>query len=94
MGKVYLPKGAPWVEALMHELLLFDNGKNDDQVDVLSLFGRMLADMVGKKPPRAEKLSLNDQIAEATKEAWRGDTLIKSAERNARRRNEGRKPRV
>ncbi len=44
-GKVYLPSHAPWVADLMSELLLFPNGRFDDQVDVLSLFGRMLGEM-------------------------------------------------
>jgi len=45
-GKVYLPRKAPWIEDLKSELLVFPAGMNDDQVDVLSLFGRMLARMV------------------------------------------------
>ncbi len=49
MGKVWLPRPerAPWVANLMSELLTFPAGKNDDQVDVLSLFGRILDSMVG-----------------------------------------------
>lgn len=50
MGKVYLPKHAPWVEELMSVLLRFPYGKVDDDVDVLSLFGRMLDTMAGKRP--------------------------------------------
>ncbi len=42
MGMVYLPRNAPWVEGLVSELLTFPTGVNDDQVDVLSLFGRGL----------------------------------------------------
>lgn len=44
-GKVYLPAHASWTTDLVSELLMFPNGKHDDQVDVLSLFGRMLTDM-------------------------------------------------
>ena len=52
MGKVYFPKNAPWVNDLVAELLRFPAGKNDDQVDVLGLFGRMLDQMLrGQKPP-------------------------------------------
>ncbi len=47
-GKVFFPKSAPWLADLINEMLTFPAGKNDDQVDVLSLFGRMLADLVGK----------------------------------------------
>lgn len=46
MGKVYLPSSAPWIGEMMAEMLTFPAGKNDDMVDVLSLFGRMLDDMV------------------------------------------------
>ena len=55
MGKVYFPKGAPWAEALVSELMMFPNGKNDDQVDVLSLIGRMLDAMLAGNKPKAEK---------------------------------------
>jgi predicted phage terminase large subunit-like protein len=44
-GKLYLPTQAGWTEELLTECLMFPNGKHDDQVDVLSLFGRMLVDM-------------------------------------------------
>lgn len=44
-GKVYFPRHASWLQNLEAELLSFDAGKNDDQVDVLSLFGRMLEEM-------------------------------------------------
>ena len=57
MGKVYLPRNAPWVEPLVSELLHFPTGKHDDQVDVLSLFGRMLDKLIpGKVPPKPKKL--------------------------------------
>ena len=55
-GKVYFPRGAPWVEVLVSELLGFPTGKNSDQVDVLSLFGRMLTGMrPGKEPDKPKK---------------------------------------
>lgn len=44
-GKVYFPSNAPWCSDLIYEMMQFDNGKYDDQVDVLSLFGRMLTIM-------------------------------------------------
>jgi predicted phage terminase large subunit-like protein len=66
-GKVYLPKGAPWVEALMHELLIFPNGKNDDQVDVLSLFGRILATMTPGQLPEKEAKPISLTVK---KETW------------------------
>ncbi len=46
MGKVYFPRRKPWATDLISEMLRFPAGKNDDQVDVLSLVGRMLATLV------------------------------------------------
>jgi alkylation response protein AidB-like acyl-CoA dehydrogenase len=51
MGKVYLPRNAPWVADLLHEILTFPSGKNDDQVDALGLFGRVLDRAIGGKHP-------------------------------------------
>lgn len=42
MGKVYLPKNAPWKADLISQLMRFPAGKYDDGVDVLSLIGRGL----------------------------------------------------
>ncbi len=42
MGKVYWPKSAPWVDDVYRVLMTFPAGKVDDDVDVCSLFGRML----------------------------------------------------
>jgi predicted phage terminase large subunit-like protein len=52
MGKVYLPKSAPWLSDFLSELLAFDAGKHDDQVDALGLIGRMLDDMVAATAPK------------------------------------------
>ena len=55
MGKVYFPRHALWVNELVAELLRFPAGANDDQVDTLGLFGRMLDRMVrGDAPPPEE----------------------------------------
>lgn len=37
-GKVLLPKEAPWLADFRTELLMFPNGRHDDQVDALSQF--------------------------------------------------------
>ena len=39
----------------------FPNGSHDDQVDVLSLFGRMLGDMVGGCAPSFEEERKRDR---------------------------------
>ncbi len=43
MGKVFWPRNAPWVDDVYRVLMTFPTGKVDDDVDVCSLFGRMLA---------------------------------------------------
>ncbi len=35
-GRVFLPRGAPWLDDFLHELMLFPKGRHDDQVDSLS----------------------------------------------------------
>lgn len=51
MGMVRFPRNAPWYPTLKSEMLKFDAGKNDDQVDALSLIGRMLAGMAKGRVP-------------------------------------------
>ncbi len=43
MGKVFWPRQAPWVDDVYRVLMTFPTGAVDDDVDVCSLFGRMLA---------------------------------------------------
>lgn len=55
-GKVRFPKGAPWYPDLKSEMLKFDAGKNDDQVDAMGLVGRMLAGLTpGRMPTKADR---------------------------------------
>ncbi len=55
-GKVYFPRNAPWVQKFIDELMAFDAGKYDDQVDAFGLLGRLLDGMLkGKKPPEETK---------------------------------------
>jgi phage terminase large subunit-like protein len=35
-GRVYLPVEAPWLDELINELIVFPNGRHDDQSDALS----------------------------------------------------------
>lgn len=39
MGRVFFPKGKPWVERAVNEMLAFPNGLHDDFVDALSYIG-------------------------------------------------------
>lgn len=72
-GRVYLPRHAPWVADMLSELLLFPNGRNDDQVDVCGLFGRVLDSLTKAQMPEGpaapKPLTLDDAIAQD--EAWR-----------------------
>lgn len=54
-GKVKFPREAPWLAELERELLTFPVGVNDDQADVLSLFGRMLDQLSSKHPPKPKQ---------------------------------------
>lgn len=50
LGKVYLPRNAAeneWIGPYLRELLAFDNGRYDDQVDASGLLGRLLDRVVG-----------------------------------------------
>lgn len=56
---VYLPKGAPWVDDFISELLNFPAGKHDDQVDAFGLLGQLLAKMHKSKPPAPQEELFN-----------------------------------
>jgi|TARA_R110000787_G_scaffold106961_1_gene214746 predicted phage terminase large subunit-like protein len=45
MGKVYLPKSAPWLDEFVYELSRFPISGHDDQIDAVSLLGRILDQM-------------------------------------------------
>jgi predicted phage terminase large subunit-like protein len=42
-GKVWFPKGKPWLDELYAELVTFPYAKHDDQVDVLAYAARQIA---------------------------------------------------
>jgi predicted phage terminase large subunit-like protein len=71
MGKVYFPKRAAWATDLVSEMLRFPAGKNDDQVDVLSLVGRMLATLVrGDDIREAEPIRGLSEMTYGELDAW------------------------
>ena len=88
MGKVYFPRRAPWAADLVSELLHFPAGKNDDQVDVLSLVGRMLDDLIGGEAPQVEE----DIWEEICRPPTWDDVISLHDERT--RRIAGRSPRI
>ena len=51
MGKIRFPGFEDWWPALQSELVRFPHGKHDDQVDAMSLIGRMLAGMTPERLP-------------------------------------------
>jgi predicted phage terminase large subunit-like protein len=86
MGKVYFPKNAaieaaPWCPGFVAELMAFDTGVNDDQVDAFGLIGRLLAKMVkGRKPVDDDVKGVRDMTME---QAWK-----KLGKRAAQRKRE------
>jgi predicted phage terminase large subunit-like protein len=69
MGKVLLPKKAPWKTDLLNQLLRFPAGKHDDAVDVLGLIGRGMEFVRGPKAKRKDT-SVHRQMASGT--SWMG----------------------
>jgi predicted phage terminase large subunit-like protein len=51
MGKVYFPRNAPWVEKAIAQLMAFPNARNDDFVDMCSMFGLGLQSQFGPSTP-------------------------------------------
>lgn len=54
MSGLYVPLGAPWYPDFKNELMMFDNGRTDDQVDALSLIGQILDRMQPGDGPAKE----------------------------------------
>jgi predicted phage terminase large subunit-like protein len=55
MGGLYVPTAAPWFADFRAELLSFDAGRTDDQVDALGLVGQLLDRMIPGCVPKPEK---------------------------------------
>lgn len=55
LGKVYFPKGEPWVERAINELMAFPNGQKDDFVDAAANIGRGIRFQHGKGSPAPKK---------------------------------------
>jgi predicted phage terminase large subunit-like protein len=75
MGKIFFPKGRQWVATLKRELLAFPNGKHDDQVDVLSLFGMGL-NSVHSALDKKQKVNQNELDYRKKKTKQQGGSLI------------------
>lgn len=57
MGYVFFPKGKPWVEKAVNEMLAFPNGTHDDFVDALAYIGLGLQSHIAASKPKAENKS-------------------------------------
>ena len=61
-GKVFIPKGADWLDLFFKEIMAFPAGKHDDIVDACSLIGRMLTEMRGKQYLKSESYDSNFNV--------------------------------
>lgn len=62
MNGMWVQTGAPWLADFKNELMVFPNGRNDDQVDAISLIGQVLDRMIkgkGKAAPKQEEKVLS-----------------------------------
>jgi predicted phage terminase large subunit-like protein len=60
LGKVYFPEdnARPWVEACVRELIVFPNGKHDDQVDAIAWAVRLTLNHAAPKDPAPKQSPL------------------------------------
>jgi predicted phage terminase large subunit-like protein len=61
-GGIYVDKQAEWYPAFEDELLRFDKGRHDDQVDMLALFGLKLDELIDA--PTAEDIEEEEWFEE------------------------------
>ncbi len=66
-GRVYVPRGAKWAEALIDQLCRFPRGKFDDKVDTCSIFAKMINKMwatgeAHNPEPKREENTIDDLI--------------------------------
>lgn len=61
-GKVFFPRGAVWVEALVSEMLSFPMGKHDDQVDMLAWIGQMIMEFTSVRVTEVRQPSFLDKF--------------------------------
>lgn len=54
MNGLMVPKNAKWLADFVHELISFDAGKHDDQVDAIGLFGQLM-DLINSGKPIDEQ---------------------------------------
>lgn len=55
LGLVWFPKGAPWAEKAVEELMRFPNGTHDDFVDAFALFGLGLQSQFAASTPASAR---------------------------------------
>lgn len=57
-GKIWFPPQSPWLEDFENELLLFPNGRNDDQVDAFAYMPELAAPVTSAMPAAGRKSSV------------------------------------
>ncbi|WP_200944716.1 phage terminase large subunit, partial [Aureimonas sp. Leaf460] len=62
-GKVFFRAGMPWLPDLVSELMVFPNGRHDDQVDAITKLTQLLDRMRGKAAPVRDDASKNPFLA-------------------------------
>ena len=68
LNGLYVPMRAPWYPAFRSELLSFNAGKHDDQVDMLGLIGQLLDKMTAGRKPRDEQKPKRDPYRETSED--------------------------
>ena len=73
MGKVWMPKHAPWKADLVGQMLRFPAGKHDDGVDVCSLIGRGIEQIKAPRIARRDAPRPRVYTAGSGGETWMGN---------------------
>lgn len=89
LNGLYVPTGAPWYPEFRSELLAFNSGKHDDQVDALGLLGQILDVMIAghalpeekeekiiSTDPTVNNVTLHDLFASNERKRIRGTGRI------------------
>jgi len=84
-GRVYLPIGEAWAEEFVAECCAFPGGAHDDFVDVGSLFGRAMGEMLNA-PGAATAEEREKPLTPLTYEWWERQAKYENIERAERER--------
>ena len=88
MQGLYLPSNADWVPEFRRELLTFDAGKHDDQVDALGLIGQLLDHIEAGDAPKTPETAKYEYEAKEG-QIFGNVPIVELIERQTRRRLRG-----